>query len=84
MCYRQNKTETLTNVWAYATIPTVREILALHSVPVRAELLRRDDAGQWPKRPVVIEDGTLELASIRFSVQLQSVYRGTRLARNVR
>jgi Uma2 family endonuclease len=79
-----NKTETWTNVWAYTTIPTVREILILHSVRVRAELLRRDAEGQWPERPVVIEDGTLELTSIGFSVELRSVYRGTRLTRSQR
>ena len=77
-----NKTETWTNVWAYTTIPTVREILILHSVRIRAELLRRDDTGQWPERPVITEDGALELVSIRFSAPLRSVYRGTRLASN--
>ncbi|HEY2618738.1 MAG TPA: Uma2 family endonuclease [Acetobacteraceae bacterium] len=79
-----NKTETWSNVWAYTTIPTVREILILHSVRVRAELLRRDAEGQWPERPVVIEDGALELASIGFSLELRSVYRGTRLTRSQR
>jgi Uma2 family endonuclease len=76
-----NKTETWANVWAYTTIPTVREILILHSVRIRAELLRRDTAGQWPERATVIEGGSLELASIGFSTELLSVYRGTRLAR---
>jgi hypothetical protein len=50
-----NKTETWTNVWAYTTIPTVEEILILHSVRIRAELLRRDDQNQWPERPLVNE-----------------------------
>ena len=79
-----NKTETWTNVWAYTTIPTVKETLILHSVRIRAELLRRDDQNQWPERPLVNEDGALELASIGFSVPLRSVYRGTRLTRNAR
>jgi Uma2 family endonuclease len=76
-----NKTETWTNVWAYTTIPTVREILILHSVRVRAELLRRDAQGNWPDRAQVIEDGALELTSIDFTVPLRSIYRSTRLAR---
>ena len=38
-----NRAETWTNVWAYTTIPSVREILVLHSLRIRAELLRRDD-----------------------------------------
>jgi Uma2 family endonuclease len=76
-----NKTETWTNVWAYTTIPTVREILIVHSVRIRAELLRRDAQGNWPERALVIEDGTLELESVGFSVLLAAIYRGTRLAR---
>lgn len=66
-----NKTETWTDVWAYTTIPTVQEILILHSVRIRAELLRRDDAGQWPERPLIIEGGRLDLASIAFSTELR-------------
>lgn len=75
-----NKTETWTNVWAYTTIPTVREILILHSVRIRAELLRRDSQGNWPERALVIEDGMVELESIEFRVPLAAIYRRTRLA----
>jgi Uma2 family endonuclease len=76
-----NKTETWTNVWAYTTIPTVREILIMHSVRIRAELLRRDTQGNWPERALVIENGMVELESIDFGVPLRSIYRRTRLAR---
>ena len=75
-----NKTETWGNVWAYTTIPTVREILILHSVRIRAELLRRDVQGNWPERALVIEDGMVELKSIAFRVPLAAIYRRTRLA----
>ena len=78
-----NKTETWTNVWAYTTIPSVREVLILHSVRVRAELLRRDAQGNWPERALVIEDGVLELDSIEFRVPLAAIYRRTRLARGM-
>jgi Uma2 family endonuclease len=76
-----NKTETWTNVWAYTTIPTVREILILHSVRIQAELLRRDAQGNWPERAIVIEEGMLELESIDFRAHLAALYRRTRLAR---
>ena len=76
-----NRAETWANVWAYATIPSVQEILVLHSTAVRAELLRRDAGGQWPEQPVVIEDGMLELHSIGFQVPLIEAYRGTRFDR---
>ena len=75
-----NKTETWTNVWAYTTIPSVKEILVLDIVRIRAELLRRDAQGNWPERALVIEDGMVELESIEFRVPLAAIYRRTRLA----
>jgi Uma2 family endonuclease len=76
-----NRSETWINVWAYTTIPSVREILVIDSTRMRAELLRRDAQGSWPERALVIEDGVLELESIAFSVPLGAIYRRTRLAR---
>lgn len=76
-----NRAETWANVWAYATIPSVQEILVLHSTAIHAELLRRDAAGEWPERPTVIEDGMLELHSIGFTLPLTAAYRGTRFDR---
>ncbi|HYZ23601.1 MAG TPA: Uma2 family endonuclease [Rhodopila sp.] len=75
-----NKAETWANVWAYTTIPSVQEILILHSTRIGAEILRRDAAGNWPERAEVIEEGALALLSIGFTVDLAAVYRGTRLA----
>ena len=75
-----NQAETWANVWAYTTIPSVQEILILSSTAIRADLLRRDAAGNWPERALVIEDGTLELPSIGFRTDLAALYRGTRLA----
>jgi Uma2 family endonuclease len=46
-----NWPETWTNVWAYTTIPSVREILIVHSTKIGVELLRRDAAGHWPEHP---------------------------------
>ncbi len=75
-----NKAETWANVWAYTTIPTVQEILIVHSTAIRAELLRRNAAGNWPEQAVTIETGMVELRSIDFTVGLTAIYRGTRLA----
>ena len=74
-----NRSETWTNIWSYTTIPSVKEIVVVDSVRVRAHLLRRDVAGNWPERATVIEDGALELASIGFQVPLAALYRRTRL-----
>src|ERR1700712_1672305 len=75
-----NKAETWTNVWAYTTIPSVQEILIVHSTAIRAELLRRDATGNWPEQALTIEDGMLDLRSIDFTIGLPAIYRGTRLA----
>jgi Uma2 family endonuclease len=75
-----NKAMTRDNVWTYATIPTVREILLLASTRIEAELLRRDAAGAWPEEPQIIRGGQeLELASIGFRALLRDFYATTSL-----
>lgn len=76
-----NRAETWANVWAYTTLPSVQEILVMHSTRIGAELLRRNPDGSWPERSVPVNDGDLELASIDFRVPLAALYRTTRLAR---
>lgn len=76
-----NQPETWTNVWAYTTIPSVREILVIRSATIGAELLRRDASGNWPERATSITEGRLELQSIDFACEIAAIYRGTRLAR---
>jgi len=76
-----NQAETWANVWAYTTIPSVREIVVMRTASIGAELLRRNMDGTWPKRPTSIESGELTLESIGFRVMLPDIYRTTRLAR---
>lgn len=76
-----NRADTWRNVWAFTTVPSLREILLLSSTSVRAELLRRGSDGSWPAASTVIEDGDLVLDSIDFTVPLTEVYRTTRLMR---
>jgi hypothetical protein len=69
------------NVWSYTTIPSVREILVVHSTRRFAELLRRDGDGNWPAEPEEIgPDGTLRLDSIAFTCPLPAIYAQTHLA----
>jgi Uma2 family endonuclease len=75
-----NEAETWANIWAYTTIPTVAEILAVHSTRIEAELLRREADGSWPKEPEIIgPDGTLALQGIGYSAPLVALYRTTAL-----
>jgi Uma2 family endonuclease len=76
-----NQGQTWTNIWAYTTIPSVREILILRADRIAAELLRRSPQGEWPERPASITEGDVVLDSIGFRVELRELYRGTRLAR---
>jgi Uma2 family endonuclease len=75
-----NQAMTRDNVWTYATIPTVQEILLLASTRIGAELLRRDAAGAWPEEARIIRSGEeLELASIGFRAPLREFYATTSL-----
>jgi Uma2 family endonuclease len=70
------------NVWSYTTVPSVREIVVVHSTRVLAELLRRDPDGNWPAEPEEIgPDGTLRLESVAFPCPLPAVYAQTHLSR---
>jgi Uma2 family endonuclease len=72
-----NRAETWSNVWSYTTIPSVREILVLHSTRIGADLLRRDADGMWPERPQAIEQDNLTLDSVGYTGQLAAFYRTT-------
>jgi Uma2 family endonuclease len=72
-----NRAETWTNVWSYTTIPSVREILILHSTRIGADLLRRGVDGSWPERPQAIDQGDLTLDSIGYTGPITAFYRTT-------
>ena len=76
-----NRAETWANVRAYTSIPSVQEILVLHSTAIAAELLRRMPDGAWPERTEEITSGTLALDSIGFHMALAELYDRTPLAR---
>jgi Uma2 family endonuclease len=76
-----NETETRANIWAYTTIPSVREILAVHSTKIEAELLRRRPDGNWPETADIITGSSaLTLESIGYAAPLSAFYRTTGLA----
>lgn len=74
-----NKRQTWTNVWAYTTIPSVKEIAVFQSLSIGAELLRRQPDGSWPREPEAVEAGDLALESIGVAFPLAAAYRATRL-----
>ena len=75
-----NADDTWENVWAYTTIPSIKEILVVHSARVFAELLRRQTDGAWPNEPEETgEAGTLRLDLIDFAMPLKAAYGKTYL-----
>jgi Uma2 family endonuclease len=76
-----NAADTWDNVWAYTTIPSVREIAVVHSTRVLAELLRRGVDGHWPAEPEEVgAEGTLRLESVAVAFALREAYAQTHLA----
>ena len=78
-----NQTETWANMWAYTTIPSVREILVLRTTTVGADLLRRGLDGTWPREPEIVRKGDLLLDSIGLRTPLARLYRSPRLRRSL-
>ena len=71
-----NEAETRANLWAYATIPSVAEIVVLATSRIAAEVLRRGPDGAWPEQPELLgPDDELRLDSIGFAAPLRAAYR---------
>ncbi|HEY0836339.1 MAG TPA: Uma2 family endonuclease [Azospirillum sp.] len=78
-----NERETRANVYACATIPSVREILLLRSTRVGAELFRRQADGAWPAEALAVDPGdAVTLESIGFHGRLLDFYDGTHLVQS--
>jgi Uma2 family endonuclease len=75
-----NQSETWRNVWAYTTIPSVQEIVVLHSERIGAQMLRRGADGTWPDQTTAVNKGELTLESIGFQTSIEDIYRTTWLA----
>lgn len=70
-----NQAETWANVWAYTTIPSLREILVLRTARMQADILRRATDGSWPTAPDVVTEGDVVLDSIGFRAPIAALYR---------
>ena len=78
-----NQAETWANVWTYTSIPSVAEILVLHTTAIRAELLRRRPDGSWPERPAEHAGGGIMLESIGLGLSLAAFWRTTHLGQRM-
>jgi Uma2 family endonuclease len=72
-----NVRDTNANVWMYATMPSVTEILLVHSTTERLELFQRAANGGWPAEAEIAEVGqALTLKSIGMALKVDELYRG--------
>jgi Uma2 family endonuclease len=77
-----NEVETRANIWAYATIPSLREILLVRSTDIAGELLVRQPDGNWPAQPAMLSVGDrVSLGSIGFDEPFAEFYADTHLGR---
>lgn len=76
-----NEAETWANVWAYATIPSVQEMLVVRSIEIGAELLRRLPDGGWPAdfERIASSGDRVRLDSVDAEFVLSAFYRTTEL-----
>ncbi len=74
-----NDDDTYESIAACMTVPTLSEVLVVDSERVYVEIWRKDDAGAWPKEPLMFGAGeTFTLASISVSLAVDEVYADTR------
>lgn len=72
---KSNWKETIDNIWAYTTIPSVQELLIVSSLGIEAQLLRRQDDGSWaPNLTRIDEADDVTLSSIGLTVPLKAFY----------
>jgi Uma2 family endonuclease len=70
-----NRADTWSNVWTYATIPSVQQVLVLESTKIEAKLLTRQTDGTWPDRPDLFGPAqVLPLTCITFDVPCDTFY----------
>jgi Uma2 family endonuclease len=77
-----NVKETRASVWLYASIPSVREILLVHTAEPKLELFQRQSDGEWPREATIVgPGGAVQLACIGFELSVDELYRDTPLVR---
>jgi Uma2 family endonuclease len=80
-----NTDDTRDNVLAYLTLPSVREVVVVHSNRIMAEIYRRDAVGAWLVEPEIVDVATkLVVASIGLEMRLEEAYANTWLTRDER
>lgn len=76
-----NEQDTRDNVWAYMTVPSVRQILLLESTKMRGEMFTRRPDGMWPEEAQdLLAADPVHVERIGFTCPLSEFYARTSLA----
>jgi Uma2 family endonuclease len=77
----RNSRDTWSNIPLYATLPSVMEVLIIHSTIVKAELLTRDPQTGWAANAAVFLglEAVVPVGSIGLELPLAEVFRDTHL-----
>jgi Uma2 family endonuclease len=75
-----NQRETRSKLPLYTSMPSVAEIVFLHSARPRAEIWRKSDAGEWaPETELVGKGQIFRLPSLSFETPIDEFYQDTGL-----
>jgi Uma2 family endonuclease len=76
-----NAQDTWSNVPLYASLPSVLEIVVIHTAMIKADILRRRHDGTWPENTDVVAGPatTFSFSTIALDLVLGDLYAGTHL-----
>ena len=75
-----NEKQTWDSIRAYATLPSLKEILVLESLKREAQVLRRLPDGSWGSEADMTKDhGAVTLKCLDLTIELSEMYAGTTL-----
>ena len=75
-----NAADTYENIRAYATLPSIAELVVVHSTRMEVELLRKGAGSVWPANATVFGAGkAVELSSVAMTLAVDEIYAGTHL-----
>ena len=76
-----NEADIWSNIWTYGTLPSLLDVLIVHSTKVTVQLLSRGPDGTWPDNAVKFNRAdSVRLPSIDLACPVDAFYAGTRFA----
>ena len=75
-----NAADTYENIRAYATLPSIMELVVVHSTRMEVELFRKGAGSVWPANATIFAGGgAVALSSVGLTLTVDEIYAGTHL-----